>query len=302
MRAVYLVGLYLVRHLQGVGQGLGVLREQSRHLLLALYELLLGVTKAPGVADVRIGSQADKPVVHWTVLAVDEMGVVGGDHLNAQLFGQFEYALVDYHLLAVHLVNLVIGLRRNAFHLGLVKHHLQIIILTKDAPVPFCCLSCTLVVPCHEVSGNLAGKAGGTADQVFMVFLQCLVGYAGPVVKSVDKALGAYLHQILVAVVVLGQENQVVVALVVVVLEMVVIVARNVYLAADQRLDYGLLVRPQVRLVPGPFEELLDTVHVTVVGDGYGRHIELAGAGKQLFDIGQSVKDRVLGMDVQMNE
>jgi hypothetical protein len=39
-----------------------------------------------------------------------------------------------------------------------------------------------------------------------------------------------------------------------------------------------------------------------VVGDGYGRHIELAGAGEKLLDVGQTVKNRVLRMDVQMDK
>ena len=101
---------------------------------------------------------------------------------------------------------------------------------------------------------------------------------------------GYYLYQVLVAFIVLGQEDEVIVSPVLVVLQPVVVMARDIDLAADDGLHR--------RVLRGKLEELLDTVHVAVVGDGQGRHAELFRTLEQLGDGGESVKDGVLGMDV----
>ena len=82
----------------------------------------------------------------------------------------------------------------------------------------------------------------------------------------------------------------------------VVVVTGNVNLAAHDGLDDGLLVGPEVRFVPAPLKELLYSVHVTVVGNGNGWHVQLAGAGKKFLYIRQAVENRVLRMDVQMDK
>ena len=105
---------------------------------------------------------------------------------------------------------------------------------------------------------------------------------------------GHDLHQVLVAVVVFGQEDEVVEFLVVVVLEVVVVVLRHVDLAAEDRLH--------VRVLLGNVAEVLDTVHVAVVRDGQAGHAEFLRTAEELLDIAHSVEDGVLRMDVQMYE
>ena len=69
-----------------------------------------------------------------------------------------------------------------------------------------------------------------------------------------------YLHQILVAGVVLGQQDEVVIASVIRVLEGVVIVPCHIHLAAYDRLH--------LRELFSHLQELLHTIHVSVVSDG----------------------------------
>ena len=83
-----------------------------------------------------------------------------------------------------------------------------------------------------------------------------------------------YLHQVLVPVVVLGQQYQVVIFPVVLVLYGM-IVFRDVYLASYDGLDF--------RVFSGVFEKFLHPVHVPVVSDGQSRHSELFRSLEQFF-------------------
>ena len=85
-----------------------------------------------------------------------------------------------------------------------------------------------------------------------------------------------------------------VVLLVVVVLEVVVIVLRDIDLAAEDRLHVRMLLRH--------VGEVLDAVHIAVVGDGQARHFQLLRPAEELLDVAHPVEDGVLGMDVQMYE
>ena len=144
-------------------------------------------------------------------------------------------------------------------------------------------------------AGDFAGDAGGGTDEPFVIFLQHLVADAGfVVVHSLGVANRYYLHQVLVAGVVLGQKDEVVVFAVVVVLEVVVVVAGDVCLAAQDGLDVGVLL--------AGVEELLDSVHVAVVGDGQAGHLELVRACEELLDVGHAIKYGIFGMYVQGDE
>ena len=85
-----------------------------------------------------------------------------------------------------------------------------------------------------------------------------------------------------------------VVILVGVVLEGMVIMLRDVDLAADDGLDGRVFLRY--------LEKFLDPVHVAVVGDGQGGHAEFLGPLEKVLDRRLAVEDRVLGMDVQVDE
>ncbi len=285
--AVDVVGLYLVEHLQRVRQGLGVVGEELRHLLLALEKLLLGVAQALGVVEGGVGRKADESVVGGAVLFVHEVHVVGGHHLDAVLPGEFEDAG------AVFLLSLV-DLERKTGDLRLVEHYLEVVVVAEHPLVPLYSLVQGRVVAREDVPGYLSGHAGRAADEPFVVLLDDLVAHPWLVVHALDVAGGHYLHQVPVAGRVLGQQNQVIVLLVRVVLGLVVVVAGDVDFAAQNRLDR--------RVLPGHVEKVLDAVHVAVVGDCEARHAQLLGPPEELLDIAHSVQDGVLRVDMKMYE
>ena len=285
--AVDAVGLDLAEDLEGVVDGFRMVREQGPHLLLALEVLLLGIAEAVRVVDVGVGRQADQPVVDGAVLLADEVGVVGGDDLDPVLLRQLED---DGNILALTLIHIL----RAAGNLRLVEHDLEVIVVAEDLLVPLDRPVGGLHVAREDVPGNLARHAGGGADEPLVVLLQDFMVHARLVVHALELPQRDDLHQVPVPVVVLGQEDEVVVLAVVVVLEGVVVVLRDIDLAADDRLDPGMLRRI--------LEELLDAEHVAVVRDGKAGHAELFGAVEQVLDRRLSVEDGVLGMYVQVDE
>ena len=283
--AVDVVALHLLHHLAGVEYRFGMLRKQRQHLVLALEVLLLRVAETLGVVHQGVGGEADEAVVRGSVVLADEVGVVGGYHLHPVLPAEFENGLIDLHLV-------VVEVQAQSGDFGLVEHHLQVVVLAEDALVPLYGLVDRVHVAREYAAGDLAGDAGGGADQAFVVFFQHFVAHAGlVVVHALDVAGGHYLHQVLVAGVVLGQKDEVIVLAVVVVLEAVVVVLGDVRLAAQDGLD--------VRVFLADVEELLHAIHVAVVRDCQTRHLELVRTREELLYVGHSIEDGILGMDVK---
>ena len=285
--AVDFVALHLVQHFEGVGQGLRVVREQGGHLLFTLEILLLGIAQALGVVDHRVGGQADEPVVRRSVLFADEVDVVGGHDFDPVLLRELEDAGGVFFLP-------LIEFERQVGDLRLVEHHLEVVVLAEDPLVPGDGAVYALVVARQDSPRDLPCHTGGATDQPFVVALQHLVAHARLVVHALDVPRGDDLHQVLVALVILGQEDEVVVFLVVVVLEVVVVVLGDVDLAAVDGLDRRVFGRHVA--------EILHAVQVAVVGDGEARHAELFRAAEELLDVAHPVEDGILGMDVEVYE
>ena len=151
-------------------------------------------------------------VVSRTVFLVHEMDVVGGDDLHPHLRGEVEDLLVDLLLLFIE----VQGEPRD---LGPVEHHLEIVVIPEQILVPPDGLPGGIKVSCQDVSRNLSGQTGGTADEIVVVLLDDLM--ADPRLAEVETFRVAGrddLHQIPVSLVILGKEDQVVVATMVLVL------------------------------------------------------------------------------------
>ena len=83
------------------------------------------------------------------------------------------------------------------------------------------------------------------------------------------------------------------------VLDLRVVVACHIDLAPDDRLDLEM-PGSLVHMLACELEELLDTVHVAVIRDGQGRHPHLLGPVEQGRDGGESVKNRILRVDVKV--
>ena len=267
-----------------------MIREQGQHLLLGLDVLLLGVAEALGVVYVRVGREADKAVVDRALLLADEMGVVGRYDLDAVLLSEGEDLLVVDHLLAVDVDNLFVGLRGKVLHLRLVEHHFEVIVVAEDSLVPADGLVEGFFVACDDGARNLSGNTRGGADKSFVVLLYHFVGHSRAVVHTLDVGDGDYLDEVAVAGQVFREKDKVVVAG----LLPPVVTFGHVDLAAHDGLDRLVLA--------GVFEELLDAVHIAVIGQGNGGHSELFGSFEKVAHRGETVENRVLRVDVKVDE
>ena len=179
--------------------------------------------------------------------------------------------------------------------LCLVLLYLEVEVVSEDLLVPHDRFFRTLHVSGYDRSRNLSRDTCRTAYESFGILLHDLMADARLlVVFTLDMTGRNDLHEVLVAVVVLCQEDEVVVASVVLVLELVVVVLGHIDLAADDRLDLGELLRH--------LEKLLDTIHVSMVCDGQGRHFELFCTRKEVTDSRLAVKDGILCMYVKVDE
>ena len=269
MAAVDRVFLYLVTDFKRICKEFRVVREEHRHLLLTLEVFLLGVAESLFVIQECIGRQTDESVVRRSVLFPHEVGIVCSDYLHSCLSGKFYYSFQGYFLPLIDFL----GLSRN---LCPVQLHFEIIIVSEDFLVPFHSFFCCSHVSVDYVSRDFSCDTCGAADQIFRIFLHYLVAYPRLVVHALDMACRDYLHQVLVAVVVLGQEDEMVIFLVVLVLELMVIVSGDIYFAAYDRLYRRMFLRE--------LEEFLHTVHVAVVGDGKTWHTQFFGSVEKILD------------------
>ena len=153
MGGVDIIPFHLVQDLEGIGERFQMVGKKFHHLVFALQVLLLGVTQPLFVAEVGIGSQADKAVVSRSVLFPDEMDIVRGDNFHPIFFSQPE------DLVAVLFLPLI-QFQGHSRNLCLVKHHLQVVILSEYPFVPVDGIVQRFRVSRQDGSRNLSGDAG----------------------------------------------------------------------------------------------------------------------------------------------
>ncbi len=76
-------------------------------------------------------------------------------------------------------------------------------------------------------------------------------------------------------------------------LDVVIVLLADVKLASDDGLDAFLLCR---------VDKMHGAKNIAVIGHGDGRHPELFHAMDELFDVAGAVKERVIGMEMQVDE
>ena len=223
-------------------------------------------------------------VVRHGILREDEVHVVGTDVLHAELGGQLQQRLVHPQLVLVD-IRILLRVARG------MQLQFEVIVVAEDPLEPLHHALGLLHVVVHDGLGHLAAQTCRAADQPFVVLFEQLLVDARLVIEPLGKRVGDHLAEVVVAFEVLGQQDQVVAGLLVLVL--LEAVFHHVDLAAQNRLDPG---------VRGGIVEVLDAVHVAVVGNGDGVHAEGLGPLDERLDGGGAVEDRILGMYVQMDE
>ena len=148
-------------------------------------------------------------------------------------------------------------------------------------------------VAVHDPARGLTLEAARKRDQPLRVLGQDLLVDAGLVVHALHLADRAEPHQVEVAGVVGGEEGQVVGVAVDAPLAKQAGPGRDVYLAADDRLDPGFLAG---------LVEVDRAVHDAVVGESDRGHVELGRSSHHRLDAAGAIEQRVLGVVVEVDE
>ena len=323
----------LVADIDGRGHRLGVrLAEDRLHLGGSLEPLLLGVEHPFRVVEVLACRETDQAVVGLGIVLVDEVHVIRADHPHVVFRGQFPKVLVDMQL---HGVGLVVG----PFDGSLVQLEFEVVVVAEEVLVPADRLLGLFEVVGGDGAGHLPGQAGRAADQPLVVLLNLGAVRTRTHVEALGPGLRDDLDQVVVALEVLGQQDQVVTALVGLPLLVVERAAGDVDLAADDGLEGGLAEQHlQLLLAAGDLGggvihglravaqggqpgfaggslllefaldlldvvvKLLDPEHIAVIGHGDAGLAVGDGLIHEVGDAGLPVEDRVLRMYVKMYE
>ena len=293
------VRLHLVEHFHRVGQRFGQIGEHFVHFFARLEPLLLCVEHACGVVEVLARAQAEQVVVRLGVFLVHEVAVVRAHQLHAVLPGQFDEHAVGLLLLGKRFA---VGPDRGVLHL--VAHQFHVVVVAEDALVPQQCLFGSGHVALQDFARQLARQAGRAADDALVEALNVVVVRTRTHVVTVHPCAADNLHQVLVACLVLCQQDEVVARQVAVLLYLAFFLSVcHVYFAAEDGLEGFLAGFLELAvLLVAHIEELLDAEHVAVVGHGHAFHAVADGLVHQLLDAGLSVKNRIIGVYVQMYE
>ena len=148
-----------------------------------------------------------------------------------------------------------------------------------------------------EQTRDDAGDASRGTDDALAVLLQHGIGGARLVVEVVDVRFADEVHQIVVALVVLGQQHHVVQLGLAFLLQLVV--GGEVDFAAKDGLD--LLARFLFQGHAGIFE-FGHATHNAVVGNGNGRHAQISRTLDHGFYLCGAVEQGIFRVIVQMNK
>ena len=160
----------------------------------------------------------------------------------------------------------------------------KIIFLAENVYIFLNAATCSLQVVLQNHLRYLAGNAGTEADNALVIGTQYVLVYARLIVKALQLTDADDFHQVMVACIVLRQQNQMVHAAVIF-FQMRTL--GQIYLAADNRLDACL----------GTFLiKFHCAVHCAMVGNRQAVHAQLLGIGHQLVDFRSAVQQAVFCM------
>ena len=267
------------RDRRGVLDRLGEVFEQALHLLARLEVVLLGVAHPIGVLHRLAGLDAEQHFVRGVIVAPEEMAVVRGHERQARAPRERDETGIDRRLLGHPLV-------LDFQEIIPLPHHRRV--GERDA------LRVGVPLLAQE-RGDFPAEAGRKRDEPFAAFGEQRAVDPRLVVEALLKTLGDELDQVLVARVILGQQNEMVVGLFLALcgLPIAAVARRHVRFDSDDRAD-PLLERLLI--------ELDGAEQIAVVRDGDRLHPECDGLLEHLVDLLRAVEKRELGMVVEVDE
>ncbi len=262
-----------LRDLERAGEGMVEAREVESHLLGRLEEELVRVESPVVRVLERVPRlDAEERFVRVRVLCVQVVDVARGDERKARLLRESDQVGIDAQLVVDSAV------------LDLDVRGVAPVDLRESVEV----LPGVLAPALGERFRDATGKASRECDEAPPVAFEELPVDPWLVVVPLEVAERAELDQVGVPLVRLGEEREVRVAL-----RLNPTVVGHVDLAADDGLDSALASLPI---------QLDDPREGAVVGERDGRHLEpLRLLDKRRYPA-RPVEDRVLGVDVQMDE
>ncbi|MEI9998625.1 MAG: hypothetical protein WDO13_05390 [Verrucomicrobiota bacterium] len=230
------------------------------------------------VGELRAGLDAEQDVVRLGVVLAHVVDVVGRDDLQPELLRVLAQ-LGDHDLLLRHAVvgDLEVKVARREDRLEVVDRFLRVFRPAGD-----------------DVARDLAGQARAGADETARMLREDFLVDARLVVHALEVRRGDELDQVAVALLVLGQEQEMSRGLPRVAgLAVQAAARREVDLAPDDRLDVDLAAL----LVKFDRAE-----EIAVVAQGQRGHLQLRRSRGQLRNPARTVEQAVLGVDVEMDE
>ena len=262
--------LYFIGDHAGIGNRLGHIIEQLRHLVARLHiKFVRFKLHALGIGKrfFRLNTQQD--ILRLPVLFIDIVNVVGCDKLNVQLPRDLNQ-LRNYLLFFGDIVIL-------DFDVKILPEHLF------HFPRPFLC---AVVIAVHQQLRHSSRKAGGKADHSFVVLFQQLIVDPRLAVKSVDIRKRIQLDDIFIPRLVFGKHDNM---LRLGTRPLVEIIVRGVKLAADDIFDsfFDALLR-----------KIEGGVHIAVIGYGTAVYVVFYEIIDEVVHFGGSVEKAVFGMQM----
>ena len=321
------VHLHLVSDLYGVAQRLGHIGEDGVHLGRRLDPLLFGVSHTVWVVDLLARAEADQSLVRIGVVLVHEMRVVRSDQFHAVLSRKLHQHPVHLHLLRIRRR---VRIRR----MRLVALQLEVEIFAEESLEPQQRLLGLVLLTGHDQLRDLTPEASRGDDQPLVIAFQKLLIDPRIAIKALRPSQRNELDEVLVAREILSQDQEMPAAQVVLFLLLEPTVARAVALAADDRLEetlatgadllrefaYALrlllrrmlLIAERTQLLLAVLDgggvltillldlvvKLLDAKHVSMIGQGDGRHAVALRLIDQRIDRRLAIEQRVLRMNV----
>ena len=156
----------------------------------------------------------------------------------------------------------------------------------------------------EDLCRHFTSDTGRTDNQSFMIFLQLLMIRSRTVIEAIHPGVTDKLDQVLIAKFVLGQHNQVIATQVLLgLLQVHVAPSGHIHLTSEDGLErlQSLFLASLVDTI-AYIMEFLDAEHIAMVSDGHAFHAVGNSLVNQFLDTRLTVKNRIIGMYVQMYE
>ena len=208
-------------------------------------------------------------IMSLSIFLIHEMRIIGAYQLDAIFTSQLYQNSVGFLLHGE-----CFTVRPDMRVLYLMALQLQIVVITEYPLVPLDGLTGSCDIPIQDLSGYLTCYTGGANNQTFMELLQISTVGSRSHIEAIHPRPAHQLDQVLVTLVVLGEYDEVVASDVRLIgTARLISVLGYVHLTAEDGLERLLpfFLSFAVHLIT-IVEELLDTEHITMIGNGHATH------------------------------